>query len=200
MKNLWSKSPELKLGVENFDKYAPFLGNNPRCSSKGCRISKAIFLFFLHSILLPKKRNEKMAYNICPGLLKSELKNCFWDFATFRNPEMFFTGLHEKPSSFEIILKLCNRIFHLHPDLSCLNFNMYILEDSNFFRFDNLYFILQRFREKSLNYCAVYRNNKIEKMAMFTLLIGLRIRHDSGSKMFLLSFPCHFQTLLDSFY
>ena len=32
------------------------------------------------------------------------------------NRVFFFTSPQEKPSSFEIILKLCNRNFHLHPD------------------------------------------------------------------------------------
>ena len=51
MKSVGMKSPELKLGVENSDKYAPFPspGNNSRCSFKA---------FFLRSILPKKERKN----------------------------------------------------------------------------------------------------------------------------------------------
>ena len=94
-------------------------------------------------------------------------------------------------SNFEILRPLENRVFFLlvpKKNLHRLKLSWsYAIEISisiriKFFQIWFLYFISKRFRETSLNCCAIFRNNKIEKLAMFTLLIGLRIKHDSDSK------------------
>ena len=91
-----------------------------------------------------------------------------WDFATFRKPGIFLLvpkkNLHRLKLSWSYAIEISISI------------------RIKFFQIWFLYFISKRFRETSLNCCAIFRNNKIEKLAMFTLLIGLRIKHDSDLK------------------